>query len=98
MKYPTTLKDIQGLNGRVAALNLFLSRFIDRCKPFFRAIKKAHRDKWDDKCERAFQDLKKYLTSPLLLSKPEAAADLYIYLAILEVAVSFAIIREEMRA
>ncbi|KAM1370642.1 hypothetical protein ACFXTH_041005 [Malus domestica] len=81
-----------------AMLNRFLSRSIDRCKPFFKRIERAQRDTWDDECERAFQDLKKYLTSSPLLSKLEAAEDLYIYLAVLEVAVSYTLIREELRA
>ncbi|KAM2323105.1 hypothetical protein ACFXTH_019702 [Malus domestica] len=98
MKSSTTLKEIQCLTGRAAALNRFLSRSIDQCKPFFKAIKRAQRDKWDEECEKAFQDLKKYFTSPLLLSKLEAAEDLYIYLAVFEVAVSFALIREKLRA
>ncbi|XP_048435482.1 uncharacterized protein LOC125475154 [Pyrus x bretschneideri] len=42
--------------------------------------------------------MKQYLTSPLLLSKPEAAKNLYIYLSVLEVAVSSAIIQEELGA
>jgi len=40
MKSPTTIKDVQILNGRLAALNRFLSRSIDKCKPFFLVIKK----------------------------------------------------------
>ncbi|XP_070675247.1 uncharacterized protein [Malus domestica] len=56
------------------------------------------RDKWDNKCEKGFQDLKRYLTSPLLLSKLEVAEELYIYLAISNVALSSALIREELRA
>ncbi|KAM1623999.1 hypothetical protein ACFX1S_022302 [Malus domestica] len=98
MKSPTTLKEMQSLTRRVAALNRFPSRFIDRCKPFFKAIKRVQRDKWDEECERAFQVLKKYLTSLPLLSKLEEAEDLYIYLVVSEVAVSSTIIREELGA
>ncbi|KAM3001869.1 hypothetical protein FF2_038105 [Malus domestica] len=98
MKSPTTLNEIQSLTERVAALNLFLSRSTYRCKPFSKAIKRARQDKWDDECEKDFQDLKKYLTSHFLLSKPETADDLYIYLAVLEVTVSYALIREELGA
>ncbi|KAM1030344.1 hypothetical protein ACFX13_034968 [Malus domestica] len=54
--------------------------------------------KWDDKCEKAFQDLKQYLTSPPLLSMPEAAENWYIYMAISEVVISYALIREEIEA
>ncbi|KAM1716541.1 hypothetical protein ACFX11_024497 [Malus domestica] len=41
MKSPTTLKEIQNLTGRATAFNRFLSRSIDRCKPFFKTIKMA---------------------------------------------------------
>ncbi|KAM2418087.1 hypothetical protein EV1_024660 [Malus domestica] len=98
MKSPTTLNEIQSLTRRAAALNRFLSRSTNQCKLFFKAIKRAQRDKWDEECEKAFQDLKKYLTSPLLLSKLEAAEDLYIYLAVSEVAVSSALIQKELEA
>ena len=98
MKSPTTLKEIESLTRRAAAFNRFISQSTDRCKPFFKATKRAQRDKWDDKCEKTFQDLKKYHTSPLLLSKPEAAENFYIYLAVSEVAVSSALIQEELGA
>jgi len=35
-------------------------------------------------CEQALQDLKTYLTSPPLLSKPKDGEQLYIYLAVSE--------------
>ncbi|XP_070667837.1 uncharacterized protein [Malus domestica] len=98
MKFPTTLNETQSLTKRVAALNRFLSRSTDRCKPFFKAIKRAQRNKWDEECEKTFQDLKKYLPSPPLLSKPEAAEDLFIYLAVSKVEVSSDLIQEEMGA
>ena len=47
---------------------------------------------------KEIKSLKKYLTSPLILPKPGAAEDLYIYLAVLEVAISSIIIREELGA
>ncbi|KAM1451125.1 hypothetical protein ACFX2I_038289 [Malus domestica] len=96
MKSPTTLKENQSLTRQAVIFNRFLLRSTDGCKPFFKAIKRAQRDKWDDECERAFQNLKKYLTSPPLLSKPEAAKNLYIYLVVLEVAMSFTFIPEEL--
>ncbi|KAI5343204.1 hypothetical protein L3X38_011080 [Prunus dulcis] len=92
MKSPATTKEIQSLTGRAAALNRFLSRSTDKCRPFFKALKKGHRDKWDDECEVAFQSFKTYLTSPPLLSKPIPSEDLYIYLAVSESAISSALI------
>jgi hypothetical protein len=39
MEEPQTKKDIQKLNGQVAALNRFISRSAERSLPFFRALK-----------------------------------------------------------
>ncbi|KAI5351609.1 hypothetical protein L3X38_004500 [Prunus dulcis] len=67
-------------------------------RPFFKALKKGQRDKWDKECEVAFQNLKTYLTSPPMLSKPVPGEDLFVYLAVSNSAISSALIREEMGA
>ena len=38
---PKNVKEVQSLNGKIAALNRFVSRAIDRCLPFFRTLKKS---------------------------------------------------------
>ncbi|KAL5549326.1 hypothetical protein UlMin_004557 [Ulmus minor] len=50
---------------------------------------------WTPACEEALHDLKRYLTSPPLLSKPKDGEQLYIYLAVSEGAVSAVLVREE---
>ncbi|CAL8122678.1 unnamed protein product [Prunus armeniaca] len=93
MKSPSTVKEIQSLTG-----NRFLSKSIDKCRPFFKVLKKGQKDKWDEECEVAFQNLKTYLTSPPLLSKPVLGEDLFMYLAVSNSAVNLALIREELGA
>ena len=44
MKSPTCVKEVQMLNGCLAALNRFISRSTDKCKPFFQALKKNGAD------------------------------------------------------
>jgi len=41
MEPPKSIKEVQSLNGRVAALNSFLLRATDKCLPFFKTLKKA---------------------------------------------------------
>ena len=41
------IKEVQSLNGRVAALNRFVSRVTDKCLPFFKVLRKAF--DWTDK-------------------------------------------------
>ncbi|KAK0575540.1 hypothetical protein LWI29_002328 [Acer saccharum] len=73
-----TLKDIQKLTGFLASLNRFIAKSIDRCLPFFKALKKGKRVEWNADCENAFQALKEYLgQAPLLLKpKPEVSGRL----------------------
>ena len=48
MKSPQNIKEVQSLTGRVAALNRFISKAIDKCLPFFRILRKAF--EWTDDC------------------------------------------------
>ena len=67
MTSPKSIKDMQRLTGRIAALNRFVSRSIDKCFPFFKILRGGTQFQWTEECERAFQQLK--LSSPSLLSK-----------------------------
>ncbi|KAK3026872.1 hypothetical protein RJ639_041999 [Escallonia herrerae] len=50
---------------------------------------------WTEECQKSFEELKCYLSSPPLLTKPITGEDLFIYISISEVAVSTVLIREE---
>uniref|UniRef100_A0A2N9HY76 Uncharacterized protein n=1 Tax=Fagus sylvatica TaxID=28930 RepID=A0A2N9HY76_FAGSY len=50
---------------------------------------------WSEESDRAFEQLKKYLSAPPLLSSPKEGEPLYIYLAVSDKAVSAAIIRDD---
>ena len=41
MTPPRNMKEVQSLNGKVAALNRFVSRATDKCLPFFCMLKKS---------------------------------------------------------
>ncbi|KAI5335631.1 hypothetical protein L3X38_025764 [Prunus dulcis] len=55
MKSLTIIKKIQSLTGRIAALNRFLSRSTNKCRPFIKALKKGQKDKWHDEYKVAFE-------------------------------------------
>jgi hypothetical protein len=93
MPSPRTMKQLQQLTGRVAALNRFVSRSSDKCLPFFKVLKKAF--SWTEECEIAFGELKTYLANPPLLSRPVEGEILYLYLAVSQTAVCSALVREE---
>ena len=66
MAPPRNIKEVQTINGKVAALNKFVSMATDKCLPFFRILKKSF--EWMTECQQAFEDLKAHLSSPPLLS------------------------------
>jgi hypothetical protein len=94
LKSPSNAKDVQRLTGRLAALNRFISRSSDRCKEFYDILKKNKKFEWGEKQEEAFQELKKYLSTPPLLVKPEDGEPLYLYMAVSSNAVSAVLVKE----
>ncbi|GLU23411.1 hypothetical protein SLE2022_394160 [Rubroshorea leprosula] len=95
MEPPRTVKDVQRLTGRVAALHRFIARSAERCLPFFKALREPKNFQWTNECQQAFDELKRYLASAPLLSKPVDGECLYLYLGVTQEAVSSVLLREE---
>ena len=93
MMLPISIKEVQSLNGKVAALNRFVSRATDKCLPFFHMLKKSF--EWTVDCQQAFKDLKAYLPSLPLLSPSKPGEELFLYLAVSQAAISVSLVREE---
>ncbi|KAL5759725.1 hypothetical protein ACOSQ2_018563 [Xanthoceras sorbifolium] len=93
LRSPRTIKEIQGLTGHVIALSRFVFRLTDRFLPFFRALKKNTSNTWTSECEKSFQELKCYLTSLPMLSKPQTGETLFLYLVVSPEAVNSVLIR-----
>ena len=49
MAPPRNMKEVQSLNGKVAALNRFVSRVTNKCLPFFCMMKKSF--EWTAECQ-----------------------------------------------
>jgi hypothetical protein len=92
-----TIKEVQQLTGRIAALTRFLSVSARRCLPFFKMLHNKKTFDWNSECEQAFQELKGVLASPPILSKLDPGQMLYLYLAVADEAVSDALVKEESR-
>ncbi|XP_038974824.1 uncharacterized protein LOC120106050 [Phoenix dactylifera] len=90
-----TVKEVQRLTGRIAALERFVSRSAERCLPFFRILKRPKDFLWSQECQQAFEELRCLLASPSLLTKPQQGELLYLYLAVSPVAVSSVLVLEE---
>ena len=95
MPPPSSIKEVQRLTGRIAALSRFVSRASDKCQPFFQVLKKAFQ--WDTNCEEAFSALKTYLSSPPILVSPSKGELLTLYLAVSDFSTSAVLVREKDR-
>ena len=95
LKPPRNTKEVQKLTGMITALNRFISRSANRCRPFYLLIKKWKGFEWSEDCIMAFQQLKKYLSRPPIMSSPEVDEILYAYIAVAPHAVSLVLIRDD---
>ena len=77
----------------MAALNRFISRSADRCRPFFLLLHKWKEFEWSEKCVVAFQQLKQYLSRPPIMSSPVVDEVLFAYIVTAFYAISFMLIR-----
>ncbi|XP_059623093.1 uncharacterized protein LOC132266252 [Cornus florida] len=90
---PKTIKEVQALTGRIAALSRFISKLSDRCKPFFDIIRGHGRQTWGDEQWQALTSLKEYMRSPSVLFAPEPNEKLFLYLGVSSIATNAVLIR-----
>ena len=70
MQPPKNLKELRGLQGRLAYIRRFIANLSGRCQPFSKLMKKGVSFVWDNACQKAFEDMKEYLTKPPILVGP----------------------------
>ena len=100
MSPPKTLREMQKLTGRMTALGRFISRLGERALPLFQLMKKRGPFEWTEEADKAFQDLKRYITSPPVMVAPRPQEPLVLYLAATPYSASAALVavREERQA
>ncbi|NAU33237.1 hypothetical protein EE082_27575, partial [Klebsiella pneumoniae] len=84
MKPPRSLTQLRSFQGRLAFLRRFISNLAGRCQPFAILAKKDTRFVWDERCQEAFESIKRYLTSPPVLAAPIPGKPLILYTAALD--------------
>lgn len=88
MHAPASIKDVQKLTGCMAALNRFISRRREHGQPFFKLLKRQNKFQWT---EETLNQLKDFLSKPLVLTAPQPNEDLLLYIAATTHVVSTAI-------
>ena len=86
MPAPRTEREIRGFLGRLQYISHFSARLTDICEPIFHLLRKKQPTVWDDDCQRAFEKVKEYLLSPLVLVPPTPRRPLLLYLSVLDMA------------
>ena len=82
------------MTGRLVALGCFISRFMNRLKPLFTTLRGASQAEWNEECDRAFVEIKQYLTEPPILVSSKTGDTLYLYLAASDTVVSATLFKE----
>ncbi|KAI3743155.1 hypothetical protein L1987_60860 [Smallanthus sonchifolius] len=97
MSSPSSLKEVQTLNGRLVAINRFLANHAAKALPFITTLKnclKKSRFKWTEEAESAFQEMKYYLMNLSTLTAPMPGETLILYLSASEGAVGAVLLVE----
>ena len=98
MRSPVTVKEVQQLTGRMAALSRFVSASGEKGHPYFQCLRRNNKFVWTKECEEAFVKLKEYLASPPILCKPLAGTPLRLYFAVTEREVSAVLAQDQDQA
>lgn len=84
MPPPKNLTELKGLQGRLAYIRRFISNLAGRCMPFSRLMKKEVPFAWDQACQNAFDEIKRYLVNPPVLTSPIKGKPLLLYITALD--------------
>jgi phage FluMu protein gp41 len=95
MQDPISVKDVQKLTGRVAALNRFIPRAAERSLTFFQVLQSSKNFQWSEAQKQAFQELKDSLSKMTKLCPPEPKSPLLLYLSTSNSAVSVVLVQEK---
>jgi hypothetical protein len=81
MQDPVSVKDVQKLTGRVAALNRFIPKAAERSLPFFQVLRSSKNFQWSETQKQAFKELKDYLSNMTKLCPPEPRSPLLLHVS-----------------
>jgi hypothetical protein len=72
---------MQRLAGCMAALGRFITRSGEKALPFFKVMKRTGKFEWTPEADKAFVEMKRYLTSPPIMVDPMFREPLLLYIA-----------------
>jgi hypothetical protein len=92
---PTTKRELQQLIGKINFVRRFISNLSKRIEPFMDLVKiKADEEfRWGAEQQRAFEEIKEYLTRPPVLVPPQQDRLFYIYLSVGDTSIASVVIQ-----
>jgi hypothetical protein len=92
---PTTKRELQQLIGKINFVRRFISNLSERIEPFMDLVKiKADEEfRWGAEQQRAFEEIKEYLTRPPVLVPPQQDRLFYIYLSVGDTSIASVVIQ-----
>ncbi|XP_058784142.1 uncharacterized protein LOC131658910 [Vicia villosa] len=94
MRSPSSKIEVHELTGRLAALSRLLSCEGDKAIHFFMRFWKTKEIEWTLACEEVFLDVKWFLSSPPILTRPGDNSPLVLYLSVTNYAMSSVLVQE----
>ncbi|GJZ51641.1 reverse transcriptase domain-containing protein [Tanacetum coccineum] len=94
---PRIIKEVKSLNGKLASLNRFLSKSVEKSLPLFKTLKKFIKKSdfhWTPNVEQAFRQLKQHLLELPLLVAPKPKEEQIVYLSASHGAISAVLMTE----
>jgi hypothetical protein len=95
MQDPVSVKDVQKLTGRVAALNRFIPRATERSLPFIQVLISSKNFQLSETHKQAFQELKDYLSNITKLCPLESRSPLLLHVSASNSAVSAMLVQDK---
>src|SRR3954469_3438495 len=84
MEPPRSLKELRGLQEKLAYIRCFISNLSGRCQPISKLMRKWVTFVWDQACQDAFDEIKHYLTTPPVLVPPTQGKLFFLYVRAME--------------
>ena len=80
MPTPRTEKDVRSFLGNIKYISRLIAQLTPICEPLFKLLRKNILTQWNSDCQAAFDKIKNYLLSPLVLISLKPDHPLILYL------------------
>ena len=84
MAPPKNIKELRSLIEKLQFIRRFISQHSQIYRPFYELLKGGIIFEWNKKCQLAFDELKRYLSSPPIFKPPTLGKPLILYVSVID--------------